>query len=328
MIARLLFAAFLLIVSGPALAADPRGTWALRAGDSTIMLFKVARTPSGWSGEWMEPAHYDSDGNSFSNVSGPVERKKATTARAVPGGGVELTFGHQPGTIPNVFVIRARGASTADLDFIAFGSEHATLTRATLGQRLGGWDRSRVYVRTIDRPTNAEMTAIFDADQADRQRGPNIDWKIVGPADQRRQARTQAMLDAGLLHSGEDYYHAAFVFQHGSEPGDYLKAHALAVIAAARGKPSAAWIAAATLDRYLQSIGQPQVYGTQFQTRDGTRRARHSPSVATCCRTPSAKLAGCRHSPNRTCNIGHSRKQRKRSLSPPAAGACPISLSY
>lgn len=272
MIARLLFAAFLLIVSGPALAADPRGTWALRAGDSTIMLFKVARTPSGWSGEGMEPAHYDSDGNSFSNVSGPVERKKATTARAVPGGGVELTFGHQPGTIPNVFVIRARGASTADLDFIAFGSEPATLTRATLGQRLGGWDGSRVYVRTIDRPTNAEMTAIFDADQADRQRGPNIDWKIVGPADQRRQARTQAMLDAGLLHSGEDYYHAAFVFQHGSEPGDYLKAHALAAIAAARGKPSAAWIAAATLDRYLQSIGQPQVYGTQFQTRDGKTR--------------------------------------------------------
>ena len=272
MLARLLFTALLLIVSSPALAADPRGTWALRAGDTTIMLFKVARTPRGWAGEWLEPAHYDSDGTSFSNVSGPVERKKATTARDLPGGAVELTFGHQPGTIPNVFVIRARDASTADLDFVAFGSEPATLVRATPGQRLGGWDRSRAYVRTIDRSTNAEMTAIFDADQADRQRGPNIDWKVVGPADQRRQARTQAMLDAGLIHSGDDYYHAAFVFQHGSEPGDYLKAHALALIAAARGKPSATWIAAATLDRYLQSIGQPQVYGTQFQIRDGKMR--------------------------------------------------------
>lgn len=272
MLVRLLIAAFLLIAAGPALAADPQGTWALRAGDTTIMLFKVARTPGGWVGEWLEPAHYDSDGTSFSNVSGPVERKKATTARDLPGGGVELTFGHQPGTVPNVFVIRARNASTADLDFIAFGAEPATLVRATPGKPLGGWDKKRVYVRTVDRPTNAEMTAIFDADQADRQHLKKIDWKVVGAADQVRRARTQAMLDAGLLHSGDDYYHAAFVFQHGSEPGDYLKAHALAVIATARGKPSATWIAAATLDRYLQSIGQPQVYGTQFSNKGGTMR--------------------------------------------------------
>ena len=270
MLVRLLIAAFLLIVAGPAIAADPQGNWALRAGDTTIMLFKVSRTPGGWSGEWQRPAHFESDGNSFSNVSGPVERKRATTARDAPGGGVELTFGHpKPGTVPNVFVIRARRASTADLDFIAFGAEPATLVRATPGEPIGGWDRLRVYNRTIDRPTNAEMTAIFDADQAPRQHWDNANWKAVEDADRVRRNRTQAMLDAGVLHSGEDYYHAAFVFQHGSEPGDYLKAHALAVIAAARGKPSATWIAAATLDRYLQSIGQPQVYGTQFQNRDG-----------------------------------------------------------
>jgi hypothetical protein len=28
------------------------------------------------------------------------------------------------------------------------------------------------------------------------------------------------------------------------------------------------WIATATLDRYLQSRGQPQIYGTQFRTND------------------------------------------------------------
>lgn len=54
------------------------------------------------------------------------------------------------------------------------------------------------------------------------------------------------------------------MFQHGDLPDDYLKAHALAVVAAARGKSEAAWIAAATLDRYLQHIGQPQIYGTQY----------------------------------------------------------------
>ena len=38
------------------------------------------------------------------------------------------------------------------------------------------------------------------------------------------------------------------------------------MIAAARGKPGAVWIASATLDRYLQAIGKPQVLGTQYKT--------------------------------------------------------------
>jgi hypothetical protein len=118
-------------------------------------------------------------------------------------------------------------------------------------------------------PTNVEMTAIFDADQADRAAGAAIDWSAVGPRDQARQARTLALLNAGALHSGDDYWHAAFVFQHGAQPNDYLLAHTLAVIAAARGRPDAAWIAAATLDRYLQNIGRPQIYGTQFRSRPG-----------------------------------------------------------
>jgi hypothetical protein len=118
--------------------------------------------------------------------------------------------------------------------------------------------------------TNAEMTAIFDADQADRQ-GPGaaIDWAVVSPRDSARRARTLALLDGGKLRSGDDFWHAAFVFQHGSEPNDYLLAHTLAIIAAARGRPDAAWIAAATLDRYLQNIGRPQIYGTQFHTTTG-----------------------------------------------------------
>jgi hypothetical protein len=117
---------------------------------------------------------------------------------------------------------------------------------------------------------NPEMTAIFDADQADRQAGgAAIDWSVVGPRDEARRARTLALLNAGALRSGDDYWHAAFVFQHGMQPNDYLLAHTLAVIAAARGRADATWIAAATLDRYLQNIGQAQIYGTQFRSRPG-----------------------------------------------------------
>lgn len=118
--------------------------------------------------------------------------------------------------------------------------------------------------------TNAEMTAIFEADQADREHGgATIDWSVVTPRDEARRARTLALLNAGALHDGDDFWHAAFVFQHGSQPNDYLLAHTLALIAAARGRADATWIAAATLDRYLQNIGRPQIYGTQYHTRPG-----------------------------------------------------------
>lgn len=122
---------------------------------------------------------------------------------------------------------------------------------------------------SVQATTNAEMTALFDADQKARDNPATIDWKILWPADRARRARTQALLDAGALHSGDDFYHAAYVFQHGETAADFLKGHTLAVIAAARGKAEAVWIAAATLDRYLQRIGQPQVYGTQFQRVPG-----------------------------------------------------------
>jgi len=119
-------------------------------------------------------------------------------------------------------------------------------------------------------PTNAEMTAIFDADQADRQgSGAAIDWSVVGPRDEARRVRTLALLDAGALHSGDDFWHAAFVFQHGAEANDFLLAHTLAIIAAARGRADATWIAAATLDRFLNKIGRAQIYGTQFHSRPG-----------------------------------------------------------
>lgn len=118
-------------------------------------------------------------------------------------------------------------------------------------------------------PTNAEMTAIFTADQADRDAGPNVNWMEVRPRDLARRARTKALLDSGALQSGDDYFHAAFVFQHGDDASDYLLAHTLAVVAIARGRQDATWIATAALDRYLQRIGQKQVFGTQYLRKEG-----------------------------------------------------------
>lgn len=92
---------------------------------------------------------------------------------------------------------------------------------------------------------------------------------MVGPQDEARRRRTRALLGAGALTTGTDFYHAAFVFQHGSEPDDYLLAHSLAMAAVARGRADANWIAAAALDRFLQNIGRPQIFGTQYRTPPG-----------------------------------------------------------
>ena len=125
------------------------------------------------------------------------------------------------------------------------------------------------------RGDNAEMTAIFQADQAIRQEitpekvkdSEFLKKMFLGDRDRRK--RTDELLASGTLNSADDYYHAAFIYQHGDDANSYLLAHTLAVAAAARGHAKASWIAAATLDRYLQEIGQPQVYGTQYSTIAG-----------------------------------------------------------
>ena len=79
-----------------------------------------------------------------------------------------------------------------------------------------------------------------------------------------RQQTLRAMLASGQAASGDDFLEAAFIFQHGDTADDCLFAHILAMEAMARGRASAKWIAAATLDRYLQFSKQPQVFGTQY----------------------------------------------------------------
>jgi hypothetical protein len=113
------------------------------------------------------------------------------------------------------------------------------------------------------------MLRIFEEDQKVRQEWPPADLNAVFLVDQARRAQVKDLLDAGKLRSGTDFFRAAFVFQHGDKPQDFLLAHSLAVVAIARSRPDATWIAAATFDRYLQAIGQKQIYGTQFTTPKG-----------------------------------------------------------
>jgi hypothetical protein len=126
---------------------------------------------------------------------------------------------------------------------------------------------------------NPDIVVLVARDQWDRgfdffgNRQPppqdKIDWSQVAPRDDQRREDTRKLLAEGKLQSGKDYRFAALILQHSPDTAGYMLAHVLAVTAVSKGEPKARWLVAATLDRYLWSLQQPQVFGTQFHQTNG-----------------------------------------------------------
>ena len=255
-----------LLVAFPAWAApgDVAGRWAVRSSGRIVMTLDLTHATTGWHGSWRRPKHFEADAtfSTIRNVEGPAIDKSVSDAEQ-KSDGLHLFFGTSAGKGADEMIFREVSDGTARLVWPRMTDGGLVFDRAGPNETPIDYANGDVYAIDQHWPTNAEMTAIFDADQADRS-STAIDWSLVGPRDHARAARTKTLLDDGALASADDYYHAAFVFQHGAEPNDYLLAHTLAMIAVARGRPDANWIAAATLDRYLQRIGQNQIFGTQF----------------------------------------------------------------
>lgn len=126
--------------------------------------------------------------------------------------------------------------------------------------------------QTAEPSSNAELVAIYDPDQKDRQApAGKVDWSDVAARDVARRKRVRELIDQGDVRSGKDYERAAMVFQHGDTPEDILMAHVLAVTALGKGNTAARWLAAASLDRYLHRTEKAQVFGTQFVNKDTSR---------------------------------------------------------
>lgn len=253
-----------LFVAFPSTAQSIVGHWVLTSDDTALFAADIISSPRGPVLTWRHPQHFNSDGFVIRDPSQGIATDQFKFGVK---DGDQTSFERESadqGAAPFRILLRM-----IDIDRLAFRivgmPADLIFHRIDAPADLGTWRVDAIYDLDIHFPTNAEMTALFDADQADR-RGPAMDWSAVGPADNARRARTQQLLDAGALASGEDFYHAAFIFQHGGDAASYLKAHALATAAAARGYRAAGWISAATLDRYLQAIDRPQVFGTQFQT--------------------------------------------------------------
>ena len=155
-----------------------------------------------------------------------------------------------------------------------------------------------IAVPLVTFASNTDLQAIKDADQADRTSGLlSRDWRLLVKRDMERQGQVRQLLAKTPNLDGVDYFNAALVMQHGQSVDDYRLANALATIAAQIDpeNANAKWLVAATWDRLLESMQQPQWYGTQFVKNaegrvvlypiadgvisDADRRTMHVPSL-------------------------------------------------
>jgi hypothetical protein len=128
---------------------------------------------------------------------------------------------------------------------------------------------------------NPELLTIVVADQWDRgmdmfsgrQVKPpdSLKGEDIEKRDTQRRRAVRAMLNAGRIQTGREYQFASILFQHSVNANDLQTAHLLASTAVLKGNQLARWLAAATFDRLLWNLNQPQVFGTQFKQNPQTR---------------------------------------------------------
>jgi len=120
---------------------------------------------------------------------------------------------------------------------------------------------------------NLKLQELFEEDQSDRTKVYDTEDAVqeLNDRDASRRKRLLAMMELDEIKTKNDLYYAAVIFQHGNTSSDFLTAHRLATLAALLGHRTARWLLCASLDRYLMSIKQGQIYGTQFEYNSGDK---------------------------------------------------------
>ena len=111
-----------------------------------------------------------------------------------------------------------------------------------------------------------QLAYMYKTDQRDRV---TLRW-LNTSRDNARIARVLKLHQAKSDWTPEEMLDAAMVLQHGNDSSHYRIAHELATAACEKGvntrewpRGTAEWLARATYDRWMLSIGKPQAYGTQ-----------------------------------------------------------------
>lgn len=253
------------------------GSWVMKLGERTFIVLSLEQSGESFGGTLTRPEHSQTaDGIRYSKIS-PGRVTEVVVSATVSGDHLRIVT-ERAGEAPSdrsEYEMTLTGRDEASVRIPSVPIEPWSFIRAPEGETpvvASDWDPGSTYSPEMDLPSDPEMERLYRADQELRQDPQSLseaDWELIGQQDAERRRRTLGLLAEGRLHTSDDFIRAAFIFQHGTGPDDYLLAHTLAMVAAGKGDESASWIGAASLDRYLQSIGRPQIYGTQFKGGPG-----------------------------------------------------------
>lgn len=159
------------------------------------------------------------------------------------------------------------------VEWISLSPEQSTLAQIecipSVDPAIYGLLDQLVVTQDDDIAVSLRMTDLAFADQAVRQLLVDLDPQKVSEEDTLRRIEVLDFIDNGEIHSGRNLIYAAFIFQHGDCSEHYQLANQLAQLAMDAGYLDARWMYAASLDRYLMSIGELQKYGTQYTWVEG-----------------------------------------------------------
>jgi hypothetical protein len=145
------------------------GSWGLRLDGSIIMRFDLARTADGWTGGWVKPTSFASDGQRFGSIRMPSIERRADSGRSM-GEWAEITFNDpRPGEEPDQFRIRLIDPDRAEMIYVGTGLPPFPLVRVGAGALLGPFEEGKVYGARAPRTAAA----------------PPAQGPTVGPAAQR-----------------------------------------------------------------------------------------------------------------------------------------------
>jgi hypothetical protein len=256
-------ASFLSIATATTLA-EVRGNWALHVDGKPIIVLRLGGDGASPTGQMIQPKGRNVT-NALFTVSNPTQYVHPLSRFEDRGDYALATFRDAAGKTTE-FRLRAKSEG---LEVAVAGVPPGvglgpwTFDRASAKESVAtDWQPGRAYLVGDSDTSNQELGRLFREDQEARLKTP-IDWTALARDDESRRKRTLELITSDSLHTGADFKEAAFIMQHGKTPDDYLLAHSLALAAMAKGAASAAWFAAATLDRFLWSRNLPQIYGTQ-----------------------------------------------------------------
>lgn len=109
-------------------------------------------------------------------------------------------------------------------------------------------------------PVREQLSYMYETDQGDRLA---LRFRNLNERDHERLERVLEFHEQGNIAHPEELYHAATILQHGTTSEHYELAYLLAKRASEAGHENADGLWKAAYDRWMLSLGKPQVYGTQ-----------------------------------------------------------------